>query len=57
MVCEDGEKLNKASLPELQRVLPVLVKRYHGVRLEKDKLMQRVHAMAQDVQSYTGTKR
>ena len=54
VVCEDGQILDKASLPQLQRVIPVLVKRYHGVRVEKEKLAQRVHSMAQEVQTSAG---
>jgi len=52
VVCEDGDKLNKASLSQLQRVVPILVRRYHAVRVEKEKMTQRVHVMTHELENY-----
>lgn len=54
IVCEDGQKLQRSSLEDLQRVLPVLVRRYHSVRVEKDKLLQAFQALSKEAKRMPG---
>lgn len=55
VVCEDGTRLQRSSLPDLQRVLPILVSRYHAVRRDKDKLQLAFTTLSREAQLLPGT--
>ena len=44
----------QASLHDLHRVLPILVGRYHAVRIEKDKLHKSILGLAKDLKKHAG---